>query len=288
MGDWLFLNGDLIQEADATLRASDRGLLSAYGLFETMRSYGGRVFRMYRHYDRLCIGARVLEMEAPLTAAALADAIRAVLERNRLADARLRLTVTAGAEERAAVRARCGPQVMITARALTEYPPSLYRRGMAGATSRIRRNDTSPLCRVKSLNYLENLLARNDARRAGANEAILLNTRGFVAEGNASNVFVVRGDRLLTPPVSSGALPGVAREAVLELASAAGLEAAEADLEPETLAAADEAFLTNSVMEVMPLTSLDGCPIGDGRPGPVTRRILTMYQELARAETQSP
>ncbi|MEE8347063.1 MAG: aminotransferase class IV, partial [Dehalococcoidia bacterium] len=149
-----------------------------------------------------------------------------------------------------------------------------------------RRNETSPLARVKSLNYLDNLLAREDARRRGADEAILLNTRGKLAEGSAGNLFLVDGHRLLTPGIESGALPGITRQAVLELAAAAGLEAVESsEIETQMLHDASEAFLTNSVMEVMPLTRIDGRPVGSGRSGPVTERLARLYTELVLRET---
>jgi branched-subunit amino acid aminotransferase/4-amino-4-deoxychorismate lyase len=158
---------------------------------------------------------------------------------------------------------------------------------MAAVVSSIRRNETSPLSAVKSLNCLDNLLAREDARRRGADEAILLNTRGLVAEGSASNLFLVEGGRLLTPSIESGALPGITRQAALELASAAGLEAAESGVEMQALWDAPEVFLTNSVMEVMPLTMLDGRPVGSGEPGPVTERLGQMYGELVLRETST-
>ena len=155
---------------------------------------------------------------------------------------------------------------------------------MAAVVSSVRRNETSPLSRIKSLNYLDNLLAREDARRHGADEAILLNTRGFVAEGSASNVFLVQQGSLLTPGVESGALPGITRRVVLELVSAVGLEPVESEIEMSVFGDASEAFLTNSVVEIMPLTSLDGRPVGPGRPGPVTRRLQRLYRELAAAQ----
>jgi branched-subunit amino acid aminotransferase/4-amino-4-deoxychorismate lyase len=156
---------------------------------------------------------------------------------------------------------------------------------MAAVTGASRRNEASPLSRVKSLNYLDNLLAREEARRKGADEAILLNTRGLVAEGSASNVFLVGSEGLLTPSIESGALPGITRAAVIELAREAGIDCAEGDVEAATLAGAAEAFLTNSVMGVMPLTRLDGHPIGGGGPGSTTRAIRHLYDQAVARET---
>ena len=283
---WIFVNGEVVERSTARVSALDRGLLYGYGLFETMRSYGGRVFRLAEHYRRLCDGASRLAMAVPLSLDDVGKAVDAVLVRNDLADAYLRLTVTAGTPPNAAGPAGDAAAVLV-ARPLTDYPPDLYRRGMAAVVSPVRRNETSPLCRIKTLNYLDNLLAREDARRRGADEAILLNTRGLVAEGSASNLFLVEGGRLLTPSVESGALPGITRQAALELASAAGLEAVESGVEMQALWDAPEVFLTNSVMEVMPLTMLDGRPVGSGEPGPVTERLGQMYRELVLRDTST-
>jgi branched-chain amino acid aminotransferase len=279
---WMYLNGKLVEEESAVVSVLDRGLLHGYGLFETMRSYGGRVFRLEEHYQRLSEGAVRLAMSIPLSLAGLAEAVGAVLDRNeRTTDARLRLTVTAGAlpgPDGASGKAT----VTLFARPLGDYPPELYRRGMAAIVSRGRRNETSPLSGVKSLNHLDNLLSKEEARRLGADEAILLNTRGQVAEGSASNVFLVVGERLVTPTIDSGALPGITRGVVLELARSAGLEAVESDVEVGAFEEASEAFLTGSVMEVMPLTVVEGRPVGSGRPGPMTERLRGLYGEMAR------
>ncbi len=275
---WIYLNSELVQQETATVSALDRGLLYGYGLFETMRSYGGRVFRLEEHYQRLCRGAERVGLEVPFSLADLVGAARGVLQSNGLEDARVRLMLTAGAEGAAG-------GVILLAREGTEYPQQLYRRGMSALVTSMRRNETSFLAGVKSLNHLDNVLAREEARRQGADEAILLNTRGFVAEGSASNVFLVLDGRLVTPSLSSGCLAGITRQAVLELATAAGLEAVESEVELSAFAVASEAFLTGAVMEVMPLTRLDGQPVGSGRPGPVTGRLRRLYQEMVLQET---
>jgi len=281
--EWVFLNGRFVERGEAAAPALDRGLLYGYGLFETMRSYGGRVFRLEEHYRRLCEGAAVLDLPPP--AFALDDlrvAIDALLRENGLADAYLRLTVTAGP---APDDGGASPSVLLVARPLSGYPPALYRRGMATVTGSSRRNEASSLSRVKSLNYLDNLLAREEARRKGADEAILLNTRGLVAEGSASNVFLVGSEGILTPGIDSGALPGITRATVIELAPAAGLPCAECDVKAATLAGAAEAFLTNSIMGVMPLTRLDGRAVGGGGPGPATMAISRLYDQAVARET---
>jgi branched-chain amino acid aminotransferase group I len=280
--EWVFLNGRFVERGEAAAPALDRGLLYGYGLFETMRSYGGRVFRLEEHYRRLVEGAAVLDLPPAFTLDDLRVAVDALLESNGLADAYLRLTVTAGP---APDDGGASPSVLLVARPLSGYPPALYRRGMAAVTGSTRRNEASPLSRVKSLNYLDNLLAREEARRKGADEAILLNTRGLVAEGSASNVFLVGSEGILTPGIDSGALPGITRATVIELAREAGIACAEGDVEAATLAGAAEAFLTNSIMGVMPLTRLDGRPIGSGRPGPVTGAVRRLYARTVARET---
>jgi branched-chain amino acid aminotransferase group I len=282
MSAWAYVNGEFVEQEAAVVSASDRGLLHAYGLFETMRSYGGRVFRLEQHYQRLAEGASTIGIELPLRLEELRAAIDALLERNALPDARIRLTVTAGpAPESGAAT----PSVLLVATPLTDYPPELYERGMAAITSDIRRNEKSPLSRVKSLNYLDNLLAREEARRKGADHTILLNTRGLVAEGSSSNVFIVDGEGLTTPSIESGVLPGITRAVVMEIARDAGIPIRESEVAPAELSGASEAFLTGSVMGVMPLTRLDGSPIGDGQPGPRTREVSRLYEQAVERET---
>jgi branched-chain amino acid aminotransferase len=285
---WVFVSGEMASGPAARVSALDQGLLYGYGLFETMRSYRGHVFRLEEHYRRLCEGAALLALEVPLGVTALREAIAAVLERNELVDAYLRLTLTAGpVQGLTEVTEPSKPQVILFARELTDYPEALYRRGMTAVISAVRRNETSPLSRVKSLNCLDNLLAREEARRQGAQEAIMLNSQGFVAEGSASNVFVLRGGTLLTPSIRSGVLPGIARQVVLKLATAAGLEANETEIEPAALFDAAEVFLTSSIKEVMPLTELDMRPVGSGRPGPVSERLHRLYREMALQEASA-
>ena len=271
-----FLNGRFVESAAASLPATDRGLLYGYGLFETMRARSGRVFRLEEHYRRLSEGASLLDIALPLTDDDLGHLIDELTRRNGLEDARLRLTVTAGPTPETG---KATPSVLLTATAVIDYPASLYLRGMAAIVSRIRRNETSPLSRVKSLNRLDSVLAREEARRGGADEAILLNTKGLVTEGSASNVFFVKSGRLLTPAVSSGALPGITRAAVIDLAREAGIDCIEAEITSETLAGSDEAFLTGAIMGVMPLTRIDGRVLGHGRPGPITTAVRHLYEQ---------
>lgn len=273
---WVYLNGDFVAPERALVAADDEGLLYGRGLFETFRARNGVVYRLDKHLERLAEGAALLGIPVPSPLKELAQAVGELAERCALPDTRVRLTLTAGP-------ARGEPTVLMQARAVVEYPESLYERGMSAVVVSVRRNETSPLARTKSLSYLDNLLARAEARRAGADEALFLNTRGLLAEGSATNLFVVRQGELLTPPIEDGALPGVTRGSVMELALGAGIAVHEASLTLEDLRVADEAFLTNAVMGVMPLVAVDGAPLADGRLGPLSGRLRLLYEAVANA-----
>ena len=294
---WLYLNGSLVRRDEATISVLDPAVIHGSALVETFRSHEGRVFRLAHHFRRLCSGAPVLGLTIPLSLPTLEAAVADVLARNEAPDARLRLTVSGGARplmlrlsKHRGEDVLREPQderestVILTARPLTDYPPELYERGMHATVADVRRNETSPLSRIKcAAGLLDGVLARERAREAGFDEAIMLNTRGSVAEATVSNVFVVRGGRLLTPPIESGALPGITRGAVLDLARESGIEAVETELALSDLRTSDEAFLTNSVMGVMPLTRLEGVPIGDGDVGQLTVGLSQRYRDAVSA-----
>jgi len=254
--------------------ADDTGLLFGHGLFETFRARRGKVYLLERHLARLQAGAQTLGIELPAALADLEGIVRQLAALCGLDYARVRLTLTAGPETG-------GPTLLLQARPAADYPTRLYEEGASAIVAAVRRNETSPLSRVKSLNCLDNLLARSAARGAGAEEALLLNTRGDIVEGSASNLLLIREGELLTPPVDDGALPGVTRSALLELAEQAGLGAREASLTVDDLLGADEAVLTNAVAGVLPLVSVDGKPIGAGAPGEATRRLRALYNDAA-------
>ena len=280
MKEFVYLNGALVPREKATVSPFDRGFLYGYGLFETMRCYGGCVFRLDRHLARLRHSAEKLALAAALDPAELEQAIHKTLEANKLSDARIRLTVSAGEGERGLVPPKEGtPTIIVVAERLT-LPPQVYRKGVHAAIVRVRRNSPSPLSAIKSINYLDNLLAHSEALALGADEAILLNERGFVAECSTSNIFLVVAGKLLTPSEQSGILPGITREAVLELAHVMGIEAGEGEIPVADLLRADEAFLSASVREIVPIVSVDGKPIGSGKPGSVTKRLMAAYREL--------
>ncbi len=286
MEETVYLNGDLIPGSQAGLSPFDHGFLYGYGLFETMRAYGDTIFRLNRHLDRLHHAAETLGIASKLASYDLEKACYDVLKANNLADARLRLTVSAGAGDITPNPDTCrGITVFIAARKLVPMPPEIYERGYTAALSSWRRNSQSPLSRLKSTCYLENVLARQEARAVGADEALLLNERGFLAEGSTTNVFLVSCQMLITPSTESGALSGITREAVLELAQSMGIMLVVKQVELGELLTAKEAFLTNSILEIMSLTRLDDKPIGSGKPGTLTQRLMSAYRELIAKET---
>lgn len=285
MGEVIYLNGKLISASEARLSPFDYGFLVGFGLFETLRSYNGYIFRLDRHLDRLMKSAGVLGIASKLSNIDLKGACYQILKSNGLTDARIRLTVSAGEGDIVPDPSTCREvTVFIVARGMKPLAEALYERGYRVKLSGIRRNSQSPISRHKSISWLENVLARSEARAAGADDALLLNERGFVAECSASNIFLVTDGVLRTPSLESGILRGVTREVVLELAQALGIATVEGQVELRELLAAEEAFLTSSIIEVMPLTQLDGRLIGDGKPGAITRRLMSAYRELVAKE----
>ena len=275
---WAYLDGEYLPEADARIAITDPALLHGRGLFETIRTYGGQPFRLAAHLDRLGRAAKALEIATREEREAFSPAVRDLVRRAGLPDAYVRITVTP-------------EHTFITARALSMYPPELYARGAAIATWPHRRYSGSPLSGLKTINYLEHLMARRYAAARGAVDALVLNEHGRVVEGSASNVVIVAEDgRVLTPPLSEGPLSGITREVVLEVLRERDIPHAEEPFAPEALAAAQEIMLTGSLKEVMPVCELDGVPVGRDRDFTVTRRLLAHYREKVAAEcgTEAP
>ncbi len=283
MPEMVYLNGSLVPLADARIAVMDYGFLYGYGLFETMRAYGGKVFRLDRHLERLAGSAETLGIAVDKSV--LKDAVTETIHANGLSNARIRLTLSIGEGGMVPDPASCGkPTVLVVTTDYHPLPEEVYEKGYRAMVSSVRRNSRSTISGMKSLNYLESMLARQEARAAGVDEAICLNEDGFLAEASTSNVFLVGDGALKTPGLTSGILPGVTREAVLELAGRLGITAVEDDITLDELLQADEAFITNSVMEVMPLTEVDGKPIGTGKSGEITGKLIMGYKELVRGE----
>jgi branched-chain amino acid aminotransferase len=277
----VYLNGSLIPLSQARISPIDYGFLHGYGLFETMRAYSGHVFRLEKHLARLERSARALNIDLDGTAK-LEKAVHDTLRANQLSDARIRISVSPGEEEIAAdIPAKGEPTVFIMA--ISYVPPSedVYRRGFTAIVSRVHRSTRSPSSGLKSLSSLDILLARQEAATFGVDHAILLNDDGLVSEGSSSNVFHVKDGTLFTPAEHCGILPGITREVVMrDLAPSLGINNQEVDVALVDLLEADEAFLTNSMIEVMPLTILADRSIGSGRVGALTQRLMKAYKAL--------
>ncbi len=281
MSEIVYLNGILMPRSQASISALDYGFLYGFGLFETMRAYGGQVFRLDKHLSRLACSAKILGL--PIGVADLKEAVMATIQANKLGEARIRIAISIGEGGMVPDPSTCDkPTVLILAGHYRPYPEQVYQKGFGAVVSTIRRNSQSPLSRLKSANYLESILAKQEARAAGVEEALCLNEKGLLAEASMSNIFLVTDGTLGTPGQDSGILPGITRETILELASQLGINTLEHDIRLDELFHAQEAFLTNSLIEVMPLTEIEGKPIGSGRPGSVTRRFMADYKRIVR------
>lgn len=287
MEEIVYLNGSLLPRSQAAISPFDHGFLYGYGVFETLRSYSGRFFRLSAHLERLYRSLEMLQIKLPLPAPELEAALYRLIEANGLpaTSGRVRLTVSAGAAEAAPEPAPTRATLFIAARPHVPIPAARYEKGYRAITVSPGSNRFSFLSRVKSCNYLNFLLASREAHAQGCDEALLLNDRGCLVEGSATNLFLVREGRLVTPDLDSGPLPGITRGVVIEIASHSGLAAAEREINYAELKEVQEAFLTSSVLEIMPLVSVDGQAIGRGVPGEITRSVMAAYQELVAQET---
>lgn len=282
----VYINGKLVDRQQATVSVYDHGLLYGDGVFEGIRVYGGKVFLLKEHIDRLYESARAIRLEIPMTRSDLSAAVKSTVAANKLADGYVRLVITRGAGTLGLdPRKTSDPQVIIIADTISLYPPELYEQGLRLITASTIRNHPQALsARIKSLNYLNNILAKIEGIDADCVEALMLNHKGEVAECTGDNIFIVRKGVLKTPPVDAGVLEGITRNAVLQLAREAGVPVEETTLTRHDIYIADECFLTGTAAEVIAVVSLDGRTIGEGRPGPITRDLLARFQKLTRAE----
>jgi branched-chain amino acid aminotransferase len=285
MPQQIYINGKYFSKDDAKISVYDHGLLYGDGVFEGMRIYSGKVFRLEQHLTRLWESALSIGLKIPITPAQMTADVNATVAKNRLTDGYIRLIVTRGAGSLGLDPNRCSdPQVIIIADTITLYPDDLYENGLQLITASTIRNHPAALSpRIKSLNYLNNIMAKMEGLQAGCVEAVMLNHKGEVAECTGDNIFVVKGGVLSTPPTDAGILEGITRNAVLELATQAGIETRQVPLTRHDLFVADECFLTGSAAEVIPAVKLDNRPIGSGKPGPLTKQLCEAFRQLVRS-----
>jgi len=263
----------------------DHGFLYGDGVFEGIRAYHGRVFKLKEHIDRLFYSAKAILLEIPMTHAEVMRATVETIRANKLRDCYVRLVVTRGIGSLGLNPRSCkNPSVIIIAGKIQVYPAELYARGMEIVTVPTVRNLHSALNpAIKSLNYLNNILAKIEANNAGVEEAVMLNAEGFVAECTADNIFIVKDGKLFTPSLSAGALYGITRGVVIELAEESGISVSEPNLTRYDLFNADECFLTGTGAEIVPIVKIDGRIIGTGKPGALTKKLVTQYHSLTKA-----
>lgn len=284
MEEIIYLNGDFLPLKEAKIAVTDYGFLFGYGLYETMRVYEGNFFRLDRHLSRFQRSAETLQIKVDSNE--LKKAILETVRRNNFKSARVRFTVTPGSGNPTPDPRTCvKPTILIVGTQYTPYPESTYNKGFRVIISSIHRNSQSTLPNMKTTCFLESMLSRRQARDAGADDALLINDRGMLAEASSSNIFIFAKGVLKTPKPENGLLPGITRDIVLELSTSLGVKYQETDIRFEDLMEADEAFLTNSLIEVMPLTEVNEVKIGSGNPGEVTRRLMAAYQALVRQES---
>ena len=285
----IFLDGQLLDESEAKISVFDHGLLYGDGVFEGIRFYNGRVFRLERHIERLFDSAKSILLTIPMSPEEVTAATLETIRANGLQDGYIRLVVTRGVGNLGLNPYQCPKaSVIVIAASITLYPDECYQNGLKLVTCATRRPPPGALApQVKSLNYLNNVMAKIEAIQAGGQEGLMLNEQGFVAECTGDNVFIVKRGEILTPPVTAGALDGITRGVVFEIAAALGVPMRESMLTRYEMFTADECFLTGTAAEVVPVVKLDERAIADGRPGPVTRNVIEKFRELT-ATTGTP
>jgi len=277
----VYINGELHEKERAAISVYDHGLLYGDGVFESFRTYNGKLFRVREHMDRLFNSGKAIALCIPMTKEELTEAIRHTLQVNGLENAYIRLIVTRGVGTLGLDPDKChDPQVIIITDSVSLYPEEFYEKGLEVVTVPTMRNHHNVLSpKIKSLNYLNNILAKIEACQAGVLEAIMLNHLGFVAECTGDNIFIVSKGELATPPPEAGILEGITRQVVMELARRAGIPVAERQVTRFDLYVADECFLTGTAAEIVPVVRIDSREIGDGKPGKITLQLLQMFRE---------
>ena len=285
----IYIDGKFYSEANAKVSVFDHGLLYGDGIFEGIRFYNGRVFRLEQHFERLWNSARSICLDIPMTRQEMTEALLETIRQNHLRDGYIRLVVTRGVGNLGLNPEQCkNPSVIIIVATIALYHEDFYRKGLSIVTVATRRSNPASLNpAVKSLNYLNNVMARIEANLASADEALMLNDAGNVAECTADNVFIIKHGQIFTPPTTAGALQGITRSVVFDIAGEFDIKVIEADFTRHDIFVADECFLTGTAAEIVPVVKADGRIIGNGKPGPITTRIIARFREMTH-QTGTP
>lgn len=281
----VYINGEFFPPEEAKISVFDHGLLYGDGVFEGIRVYNGRVFKLNEHLQRLYRGAKVILLNLPHCPQELAEIVVDCVRRSGHREAYIRLVVSRGVGDLGLDPNKClaGPNVIIIIDKIALYPPEIYRQGLRMITVTTRRNLVTAINpAVKSLNYLNNIIARIEVSQAGCLEGLMLNQEGFVAEATGDNIFIYRDGRLITPPVSAGILEGITRQVVMNIAEEMGLKVREERFTIYEVYTAQESFLTGTAAEIVPVVELDGRQIGDGGPGKITAQLSARFHELTQ------
>ena len=285
----IYIDGKFYSETNAKVSVFDHGLLYGDGIFEGIRFYNGRVFRLEQHLERLWNSARSICLEIPMTRQEMTEALLETIRQNHLRDGYIRLVVTRGVGNLGLNPEQCkNPSVIIIVATIALYHEDFYRKGLSIVTVATRRSNPASLNpAVKSLNYLNNVMARIEANLASADEALMLNDAGNVAECTADNIFIIKHGKIFTPPITAGALQGITRSVVFDIAGEFDIKVIEADFTRHDIFVADECFLTGTAAEIVPVVKADGRTIGNGKPGPITTRIIALFREMTH-QTGTP
>ncbi len=284
MGLIIYLDGEYVPEEKAVVSVFDHGYLYGDGVFEGIRAYHGRVFKLREHLVRLYESARAIMLTIPISIDEMQEVVLETLRRNNLRDAYIRLVVSRGKGDLGLDPKKCPrPTIVCIAASIQLYPEEFYRKGLEVITAATRRNLVDAVNpRVKSLNYLNNIMAKIEGSLAGTLEAIMLNAEGYVCEATGDNIFVVKNNVLITPPAFLGILEGITRNTVMELAATKGIKVVEQVFTRHDLYVADECFLTGTAAELIPVVKIDGRVVGDGKPGPITLELLEDFRALTK------
>jgi branched-chain amino acid aminotransferase group I len=281
MSNFIFLNGKIISDIDANISSADRGFLYGDGIYETLRSYNGKPFKLADHLERMRHSARQLKISFDYTNADIGERINELLEKNHTQDAYIRITLSRGSGGgRLQMDDNIEPTILIQVKPFSPYDSKLYDEGMSLVVSNYKRSTSCPISRYKSTNLLQSILRKEEANKKSAHETIVLNTDGFVAECVVSNIFMVSAGSVVTPSLDTNILPGITRRIVLDICKNSGILSSEEHFKIDVLIKADEVFITNSLMEIMPVSRIDDTKIGKTVPGRITQQMMNAYKRF--------